>query len=415
MAAKTLKKMVEEIKVKSEEMAQVFTEAGPDLDFDKVTTLKGDDIKSNEDKVKWVQEREAELAELNTEMAERIKLEKTRDHSSQLMSVLDLLDQPTNMIAAAVEAAKGNNSASKGFMESFKDAYKPEMYDTEFELDIDVKTLFQTTAGWAPETTRTGRVVDAVTKPIQITQVIPTSPTNQSAIVYMEETTYSPAAAEVAEAGTFPEAEFALTERTANVRKIAHFVPASDEQLEDEPSAGGYLDRRMRFGIEQRLDNQILQGDGTPPNLEGILNKSGIQTYALAGEPALDAIHKGITLVNVTGRSVSSAIMIHSNDWQSIRLLRTADGIYILGPPTEVGPLTLWGLPVVVNEVLTENTALVGDFANFIELRIKRGVTVKVSDSHSDYFVKGKQAIRADMRAALPIYRAVAFCTVTNL
>ena len=415
MAAKTLKKMVEEIKVKSEEMAQVFTEAGPDLDFDKVTTLKGDDIKSNEDKVKWVQEREAELAELNTEMAERIKLEKTRDHSSQLMSVLDLLDQPTNMIAAAVEAAKGNNSASKGFMESFKDAYKPEMYDTEFELDIDVKTLFQTTAGWAPETTRTGRVVDAVTKPIQITQVIPTSPTNQSAIVYMEETTYSPAAAEVAEAGTFPEAEFALTERTANVRKIAHFVPASDEQLEDEPSAGGYLDRRMRFGIEQRLDNQILQGDGTPPNLEGILNKSGIQTYALAGEPALDAIHKGITLVNVTGRSVSSAIMIHSNDWQSIRLLRTADGIYILGPPTEVGPLTLWGLPVVVNEVLTENTALVGDFANFIELRIKRGVTVKVSDSHSDYFIKGKQAIRADMRAALPIYRAVAFCTVTNL
>ncbi|KKM15663.1 hypothetical protein LCGC14_1693760 [marine sediment metagenome] len=415
MAAKTLKKMVEEIKVKSEEMAQVFTEAGPDLDFDKVTTLKGDDIKSNEDKVKWVQEREAELAELNTEMAERIKLEKTRDHSSQLMSVLDLLDQPTNMIAAAVEAAKGNNSASKGFMESFKDAYKPEMYDTEFELDIDVKTLFQTTAGWAPETTRTGRVVDAVTKPIQITQVIPTSPTNQSAIVYMEETTYSPAAAEVAEAGTFPEAEFALTERTANVRKIAHFVPASDEQLEDEPSAGGYLDRRMRFGIEQRLDNQILQGDGTPPNLEGILNKSGIQTYALAGEPALDAIHKGITLVNVTGRSVSSAIMIHSNDWQSIRLLRTADGIYILGPPTEVGPLTLWGLPVVVNEVLTENTALVGDFANFIELRIKRGVTVKVSDSHSDYFIKGKQAIRADMRAALPIYRAVAFCTVTGI
>ena len=415
MAAKTLKKMVEEIKVKSEEMAQVFTEAGPDLDFDKVTTLKGDDIKSNEDKVKWVQEREAELAELNTEMAERIKLEKTRDHSSQLMSVLDLLDQPTNMIAAAVEAAKGNNSASKGFMESFKDAYKPEMYDTEFELDIDVKTLFQTTAGWAPETTRTGRVVDAVTKPIQITQVIPTSPTNQSAIVYMEETTYSPAAAETAEGGAFPEAEFALTERTANVRKIAHFVPASDEQLEDEPSAGGYLDRRMRFGIEQRLDNQILQGDGTPPNLEGILNKSGIQTYALAGEPALDAIHKGITLVNVTGRSVSSAIMIHSNDWQSIRLLRTADGIYILGPPTEVGPLTLWGLPVVVNEVLTENTALVGDFANFIELRIKRGVTVKVSDSHSDYFIKGKQAIRADMRAALPIYRAVAFCTVTGI
>jgi HK97 family phage major capsid protein len=415
MPAKTLKKMVEEIKEKSEEMAQVFAEAGPDLDFDKVTTLKGDDIKSNEDKVKWVQEREQELADLNTAMAERLALEKTRDHSSELISVLGLLDQPTNMIAAAVEAAKGDKSATPGFWESFTKAYKPEMKDSEFELDIDAKTLFETTAGWEPETTRTGRVVDAVTRPIQITQVIPTSPTNQSAIVFMEETTYSPAAAETAEGGTFPEAQFELTERTSNVRKITHFVPATDEQLEDEASAGGYLDRRMRFGVEQRLDLQIVQGDGNAPNLDGLMAFSGIQTYALAGEPALDAIHKGITLVNVTGRAVASAILIHSNDWQAIRLVRTADGIYILGPPTEVGPLTLWGLPVVVNEVMTENTAIVGDYANFIELRIKRGVTVKVSDSHDDFFIKGKQAIRADMRVALPIYRAAAFCTVTGI
>ncbi len=413
MAAKTLKKMVEEIKVKSDEMAKVFEEAGPEYDFDKVTTLKGDDIKSNEDKVKWVNEREEELAKLHTEMAERLALEKSSDHSSQLMSVLDLLEKPQNMIAAAVEAGKGDGK--KGFWESFKDQWTPEMKDTEFELDVDVKTLFETTAGWAPESVRTGRVVDAVTRPVQITDVIPSSPTNQAAIVYMEETTLTLNAAEAAEGGSFAESAFALTERSSTVRKIAHFVPATDEQLEDEEAAGGYLDRRMRFGLVQRLDNQILQGDGNAPNLEGILNKSGIQTYALSGEPALDAIHKGITLVNVTGRSVASAIMIHSNDWQSIRLLRTADGIYILGPPTEAGPTTLWGLPVVINQVNTENTALVGDFANFVELRIKRGVTVKVSDSHSDYFVKGKQAIRADMRAALPIYRAAAFCTVTGI
>lgn len=411
----TLKAMVEEIRAKADEVAVVYAEAGPEFDFDKVTTLKGDDIKSNEDKVTWLQEREKDLADLNAVMAERIELEKSRDHSSELISVLDLLDHPTNMIAAAVEAAKDDPSSSPGFWESFTKAYTSEMKDTEFELDIDVKTLFETTAGWAPETTRTGRVVDAVTRPIQITQVVPTSPTNQSAIVYMEETTLTLNAAEVAEGGAFAESAFELTEQTSNVRKIAHFVPATDEQLEDEASAGGYLDRRMRFGLEQRLDYQIVQGDGNAPNLDGLMAFAGVQTYALAGEPALDAIHKGITLVNVTGRAIASAILIHSNDWQSIRLVRTADGIYILGPPTEAGPLTLWGLPVVVNQVMTENTAIVGDFANFIELRIKRGVTVKVSDSHDDYFVKGKQAIRADMRAALPIYRAAAFCTVTNI
>ena len=415
MAATTLKHKIEEMKTVSDEMAKVFEEAGPELDFDKVTTLKGDDIKSNEDKVKWVQETEKRLVKMQVAISEQAALEKTRDHHGQLGSVLDLLDAPVNMIAAAVEAAKGDDSAGPGFWDSFTKAYKPELKDTDIELDIDVKALFETTAGWAPETTRTGRVVDKVTRPIQITEVIPTSPTNQSAIVYMEETTLNLNAAETAEGGAFPESEFVLTERTSNVRKISHFVPATDEQLEDEPSAGGYLDRRMRFGLEQRLDLQILQGDGIAPNLEGILNHTDLQTYALAGEPALDAIHKGITLVNVTGRGIASAIMIHSNDWQAIRLLRTADGIYILGPPTEVGPRTLWGLPAVINEVNTENTALVGDFVNFVELRVKRGVTVKVSDSHSDFFVKGKQAIRADMRAALPIYRGAAFCEVTGI
>ncbi len=413
MGATTLKHKIDEMRTVEAEMTKVFEEAGPEMDFDKVTTLKGDDIKSNEDKVKWVQDTEKRLVEMQVAISDQVKLEKTRDHHGQLSSVLALLDAPINQIAGLVEATKGEPS-EKGFMELFKEQYKGQK-DVEFELDLDVKTLFETTAGWELETTRTGRLVDDVTRPIQISQMIPTSPTNQSAIVYMEETTHSPAAAETSEGSAFAEAQYVVAEQTSTVRKIAHFIPVTDEQLEDEASAGGYLDRRMRFGLEQRLDLQIVQGDGNAPNLDGLEAFSGVQTYALSGEPALDAIHKGITLVNVTGRAVASAVFIHSNDWQSIRLLRTADGIYILGPPTERGPLTLWGLPIVVNEAVTENTAIVGDFANFIEIRVKRGVTVKVSDSHSDYFIKGKQAIRADMRVALPIYRPAAFCLVSNL
>jgi hypothetical protein len=38
-----------------------------------------------------------------------------------------------------------------------------------------------------------------------------------------------------------------------------------------------------------------------------------------------------------------------------------------------------------------------------------------VTNAHSDFFINGKQAMRADMRAAFPVYRAPAFCSVTGI
>ncbi|MCX4468728.1 hypothetical protein OOK41_00080 [Micromonospora sp. NBC_01655] len=57
----------------------------------------------------------------------------------------------------------------------------------EATLDLDLKTLMQTSAGWLPETTRTGRIVDYATRPIQVLDYIPTTTTAQAAVVYMEE------------------------------------------------------------------------------------------------------------------------------------------------------------------------------------------------------------------------------------
>ena len=278
-----------------------------------------------------------------------------------------------------------------------------------------LKPLFQTSAGWAPESIRTGKVVEYATRPIQVIDIIPPGNTNDTSIVYMEETTFTNAATEKAEGGTYGEATLVLTEKTSPVRKIPVFIPVTDEQLEDEAQAQSYLDTRLVFMIRQRLDSQILVGDGIAPNLTGILNVSGIQVQAKGADPTPDAIYKAIVKVRVTGRAVPNVVVIHPNDWQDIRLLRTADGIYIWGNPSEAGPERIWGLPIVQTDAETENTGLVGDFANFVQLFEKRGIEVKISNSHSTYFVEGKQAVRADIRVALPTYRPAAFCTVTGI
>ena len=285
----------------------------------------------------------------------------------------------------------------------------------------ELKTLFQTTAGVAPESTRIGRIIEEAVRPVQILDLFPTQATGQASVVYLEETTRTHAAAETAEAGTYPEATFALTEQTSPVRKIATSLPVTDEQLEDVPMVRGYITNRLTFGLKQRLDSQLLNGDGTAPNLTGILNTSGIQTQALGSDNDFDAILKAITKVSATGRAVPNAVIVDSVTWQYMRLITTSDGIYILGAPGAADTKRIWGLPVVISDALpvtsgTPDTrnALVGDFANFSGLFERSGMTIKTGYVGTD-FTTGRQTVRASLRVAFVVFRPAAFCEVTGL
>jgi HK97 family phage major capsid protein len=230
----------------------------------------------------------------------------------------------------------------------------------------------------------------------------------------MEETTFTNAAAETAEGAAKPEAALALTERSSTVRKIPVWLPVTEEQLEDVPRIEAYLDNRLGFMVRQRLDQQIVSGNGTAPNLRGLLNVVGIQAQAKGTDPVPDAIYKAATKVEVTGQAVPNLVILHPNDWQDIRLLRTADGIYIWGSPADPGPERIWGYRVAKVQAATENTGVVLD-TTFTELAMRKGLTMKRSDSHSTYFVENKVAILAELRAAFVVYRPSAVCQVTGI
>ena len=281
--------------------------------------------------------------------------------------------------------------------------------------DLETKTLFQTSAGWDPEDIRTGRLIYDEQETPMVVDLYPKTTTKMSTVLYMEETTYTNNAAEVAEGGTYGEAAFALTEQSSEVRKIAVWLPITDEQLEDEERVRDYVNNRLRNMLRQRLDLQLLVGNGSAPNLRGVNNVASINTQAKGADPTPDAIYKGIVKIRVNGFTSPNAVVMHPNDWQDIRLLRTADGIYIWGSPNHREPPRIWGLDVVETTYQTENTAVVGDWANFAELSIRRGIEFQITNSHDTFFINGKQAIRCDMRAAAMHYRAKAFCTVTGI
>jgi hypothetical protein len=281
--------------------------------------------------------------------------------------------------------------------------------------DYAFKTVFSTSAGWDPFVTRLPGFVASAQQMPRVVDVVPVGQTTQHSIKYMLETTYTNAAAETAEGSSYPESALALTEELVPIRKIAAFLPVTDEQLQDEPQVRDYLNNRLDLQLRQRLDSQLVAGNGSSPNLTGFTNVAGIQTTSAAGVPTPDAIYQAITDIRTGAYTEASAVLMHPSDWQSLRTLRASTGQYLWGDPSITGVDRIWGLPIVTTTYVTQGTAIVGDFANYSQLFYRKGIDFLVSNSHSDFFARGQLAIRADLRCALVVTRPAAICTVTNL
>jgi HK97 family phage major capsid protein len=119
--------------------------------------------------------------------------------------------------------------------------------------------------------------------------------------------------------------------------------------------------------------------------------------------------------VEVNADYECDAVVLHPNDWRDIKLLRTADGQYIFGSPSSAIPPQMWGKRVVSTTRLAEGTGLVGAFKGAALLSYRSALEISVSDSHSDYFIKNKLAVRAEIRVALSCFRPAAFATVSGI
>ncbi len=402
----------EELAEKQKALATIFEEAGEDLDLSKVKTIDGDtrakaaEIKRRNDELTALGREVDELVDLD-EMAKKIKAAE-----AEMARPANPLIHPTAGAILPVRKSLGELFVeSKAFTE-FKGRQGPSVHVP----DVDLKVLMSTAAGWAPESLRTGKVIMDEQQTPKLIDIIPMTTTGQAAVVYMEETTFTNNAAERAEgANNAGEAALVLTQQTSTVREIAVWIPVTQEQMEDVSQVQGYVNNRLTLMCRQRLNSQILVGNGVAPNLLGILQNGNILTQAKGADPTPDAVYKAMTQVRVAGAAEPSAVVFHPNDWQDIRLLRTVDGVYIWGSPADAGPERIWGLTVVQETAETENTGLVGDFRTYCELAMRRGIQFEVTDSHASLFIQRTLAILASLRAAFIIYRPTAFCQVTGI
>lgn len=381
------------------DLANVFEQAGglKHMDLDRVTVLKG----TKADKLEWIAQKERQL--------------------SDLMTDINHLKQAQAAYGHAVESVESDDSGraedlGSQFVKSA--AFKGWNRGANSGPAVTLKADFERTAGWEPESVRESRIAYFPTneKP-GIIDFIPQSSINQAVSVHMEETTFSANAAERAEKATYAEGELELTQRTQPVEKITIWLPVTDEQLEDVDQARAYVNQRLMLMLAQRLNRQVLAGNGVAPNLRGTESVPSINSLALAsGETLVDRSLELFDLIRTVGYAEPSIAFMRPDEWsQHVATLTTSDGQYIWGHPSSVGPKTLWGVPVHTDMSATAGKLVTGDYQQHAALKFKRGVDMQVTNSHANMFTSGMQAIRADLRAVMVHYRVPAFGELTGL
>lgn len=260
-------------------------------------------------------------------------------------------------------------------------------------------------------------IIPLLFKRLVVADLIAPGTTTSNLISYMKETTFTNAAAPVAEGAAKPESTLVFAAATSAVRKIAHWIPVTEEMLEDFEQTRSIIDARLRFGLDLTEEDQLLNGSGTPPALLGLMNLPGLTAAQARGaDTNADAIFKQMTTIATTVFAMADGFVINPANWQTIQLAKNANGNYLgTGPWAPAQSPTLWGLPGAVTPSIVANTALVGGFRSSAQIFRKGGVRVESSNSHNDYFIKNLVAIRAEERLALAVYREPAFGKVTGL
>jgi HK97 family phage major capsid protein len=210
--------------------------------------------------------------------------------------------------------------------------------------------------------------------------------------------------------GAKPESGLALEKVTTNVKTIAHWVPATKRALSDAGQIRTLIDSFLRYGLEEELEDQMVNGDGTGENFTGFSNVTGLGSQAYDTSLIVTS-RKARTKVKTEGRAMANGYLMHPLDWEAFDLLKDGEDRYYFGGPLALGNPRLWGLPVIESEAATQGVGYVGDFRQLV-LWDREQASIRVSDSHSDFFVRNLVAILGESRHAFGVFRPAAIIEI---
>ena len=201
---------------------------------------------------------------------------------------------------------------------------------------------------------------------------------NKGKVTYTDwdEATIVRAADMVAEGGTFPESTAKFQSYSIDMKKIGDTLPVSEEFGEDEVSAAAELDMFLRVNMETKVDDALVNADGTGLNIKGF--KASIPAFVpvasgISAPNIYDLVKKVKTDItfNRGSKYKPDFVVMNDNVADLLHLEKDANENYIFPDKMNIGSIN-----ILIDNNFTDNELAVGD-SRYGTIYEKGGVTLE--------------------------------------
>ena len=212
-------------------------------------------------------------------------------------------------------------------------------------------------------------------------------------------------AAGVAEAGAIPESRFTPTLAKANVVNVAHYTKITKQLADDAPALAAYINTKMLYGLQNKVESQIVNGNGTAPQLKGLLATGNFTDASaqLTGAKNLFDLLLLLQGVAETAAYEPEALVLNPMTWAQLAMEKDSQGRYLLGGPGLAANKSVWGIPVVTSSAVPAGKFIFGNFTQTVTIYDRQQVAVEMTGTNEDDFTHYLYTIRASRRLALAV------------
>ena len=363
---------------------------------------------------------DSKIEKSNNEVVENVVVKANEIVKSEVSEMATKLNERLDAIEVANKkqfSAKKRMTFKGALNEAFEGGAidslaKGNSRSASFEIKADMTVAADFTGEVIPADRVPGYKFDP-TRPTHIRQLLAQGSTQSDVVRFVKESGYSNGAAATAEGATLTQSDFDMTAADANVRKIGTYFRISEEMLADTPQLTSYLSARAPEKLLEVEDTQILSGNGSAPNLSGIITDA---TAFAAGDLAdsvdeaneFDAIVAALN--QLAGANYNAdTILLNPSDFHKILLLKDSQNNYLKDQVYSGLQPVFMGVKVVLNTAIAAGSFLIGNFGVGTQLWVRDGINVEFFREDGTNVRDGFVTVRVSERVALTNYLPNAF------